>query len=150
MDGFKELNNALEKVGLVLFYFLAAQTDEGKLAFSSLIYTMEKAGFQVEIMNFLNRVKLFDQKEWGGNPEGFILAAKQTQVDLHEQELKIDRSLLEEIRTKKEAIYLQFVSRPKPQLLTDDLPILDLFHAETALKYRKLSIELLNKSYGNE
>lgn len=150
LEGFKEVKEDLRPDGLLLVHFLAAQTEDGKMALASVIYTMEKAGFDVEIMNFLNRDALFDAKKWGGNPEGFVLAAKTKKVDLHLKELKIDPSLLKEMHPNREKLYLQFQNPPKPQLLTDDLPILDLFHAETALMYRALSIQQLKHYYTND
>ncbi len=150
LEGFQEVREHLSEGGLLLVHFLSAQTKEGKMALASVIHTMKKAGFDVEIMNFLNRTALFDDSQWGGNPEGFVLAAMRKKVDLHTKELKIDPSLLKEMHPNKEALYLDFKDQPVPQLLTDNLPILDLFHAETALKYRILSMKQLKEYYAYE
>lgn len=150
VEGFREVGERLEKDGILLIHFLAAQSDEGKLALSSVLTTLESAGFDVEIMNFLNRDRLFGDPAWEGKPEGFVIAAQKGQVKLHEQKFKVDPSLLAELYPNYDSLYLNFVDRPKGVLLTDDSPVLDQFHAKTALLYRQLSIAQLKSMMKNE
>lgn len=150
LEGFREVKNDLSEDGLLLVHFLAGQTDDGKMALASVIHTMEEAGLDVEIMDFLNRRELFNDAKWGGKAEGFILAGKKRKVDLERKQLVIDPSLLAEMHPNKDSLYLSFSQRPTPQLLTDDRPILDLFHSETAMKFRMLSIALFKEAYKHE
>jgi spermidine synthase len=149
-EGFMEAANLLNDGGFIFVHFLSAQDDMGVKTMGSLIKTIEASGLQCEIMNFLNREVLFDKKQWKGNPEGFVFAVSKQEINIHNKELRVDPSLLDDLVPNMENLYLSFNQKNTGVILTDDRPLLDVLHSKIANTFRRSSMKEFKRSFGNE
>lgn len=149
-EGLIECSRLLKDRGLILIHYLSSQDEVGIESMASLIKTIEEAGLNYRIMNFLNRKELFDFEKYNGNPEGFIIAVAKNDINIHNEDLIIDPSLLKMLVPVKDSLYLDYNFGGKGSVLTDDKSILELYHSSIANKFRKLSIKELNNNYSND
>lgn len=149
-EGFSECAESLDDEGLILIHYLSSQDEKGVESMASLLKTVNEAGLNYQIMNFLNRKELFDFEEYEGNPEGFIIAVAKKDIDIHKQDLVVDPSLLKMLVPVKDSLYLDYDFKGRGVVLTDDKSALEIYHSSIANKYRKLSMKELKNNYGNE
>ena len=106
----------------------------------SLLNTIEKAGLKHEIMNFMNREKLFDFDKLSGIAEGFLIAASKKDIQLHTKELVVDPSLTKDLIPVKDSMYLDYDFGEIGEVLTDDKSSLEYYHNSIANKFRRVSM----------
>lgn len=149
VEGIEDCAKLLDDDGVLYIHFLSSQDENGVYTMGSLLKTIEKAGLKYEIMDFLNRKKLFDFDEWKGRAEGFIIAASKKDLQLHSKEFVIDPSLMKELVPVKDSLYLKYNFNGIGEVFTDDKTSLEYYHNSIANKFRKVSMKMLQSRIGD-